>query len=123
MTINQRIKQLRETMRLSQAKFAKPVAISSGHIASIELGNRNVPDRIIKIISFVYGASEEWIKSGEGEMFTTRPSGEKHNVILKIFDELTPENQDSAILQVKALLALQKQESREECGEKKRLIA
>ena len=123
MTINQRIKQLRETMKLSQVKFAKPVAISPGHIASIELGNRNVPDRIIKIISFVYGASEEWIKSGEGKMFTTRPSGEKHNTILKLFDELTPENQDSAILQVKALLALQKQESSFDSGEKKRSVA
>jgi len=123
MTTNQRIKQLRETLKLSQVKFSKPVAISPGHIASIELGNRNVPDRIVKIISFVYGASEQWLKSGAGEMFRVHPSGEKHDIILELFDELTPENQNSAIQQVRALLALQKQEFREESGEKKRLIA
>lgn len=111
MTINQRIKQLRETMKLSQVKFVKHISISPGHIASIELGNRNVPDRIIRLISLAYGVSEHWLKTGEGEMFTTRPNTERHDMILRLFDELTPENQDFAIQQVKALLALQEKES------------
>jgi len=42
-----------------------------------------------------------------------RPNTEKHDILLKLFDELTPENQDFAIQQVKALLALQEKEFRE----------
>ena len=37
MSINQRIKLLRQELNLSQAKFAKKISISNGYIAGIEL--------------------------------------------------------------------------------------
>ena len=54
MTINERIKQLRLDLGLSQARFAQDISVSAGYIASIELGNRRVNDRIIKLICTQY---------------------------------------------------------------------
>ena len=68
MTINERIKQLRLDLGLSQARFAQDISVSAGYIASIELGNRRVNDRIIKLICTQYNINEPWLRSGEGEM-------------------------------------------------------
>ena len=48
MSINQRVKQVRQALKLSQAKFAKALAISNGYIAGIELEHNSVNDRLIK---------------------------------------------------------------------------
>ena len=64
MSINERIKELRHKLNLSQAKFAKAISISNGYIASIELGNRAVNDRIIKLICVTFNVQEEWLKTG-----------------------------------------------------------
>ncbi|MDR2043133.1 MAG: helix-turn-helix transcriptional regulator [Clostridium sp.] len=58
MSINLRIKQIRKTLNLSQAKFAKEISISNGYIAGIELENRKVNDRIVKLICAMYGVNE-----------------------------------------------------------------
>lgn len=64
MTVNERIKLLRQELNLSQAKFAKAISISNGYIAGIELGNRSVNDRIIKLISTEFNVREEWLRDG-----------------------------------------------------------
>ena len=69
MSTNQRIKQVRQALNLSQAKFAKAISISNGYIAGIELENRKVNDRIIKLICATFNVSENWLKNGEGDMF------------------------------------------------------
>ena len=61
MTINHRIKQVRKSLGLSQAKFAGAISISNGYIADIELGNRVVNDRIVKLICFTFNVSEDWL--------------------------------------------------------------
>lgn len=109
MTINERIKELRKHLNLSQAKFAKDISISNGYIAGIELGNRKVNDRIIKLICSAYGASEIWLKTGEGEMFTHEPNA-KLEQALSTFKELKPEFQDYVMQQIENLLELQKKD-------------
>ena len=42
MSIHERIREIRQALGLSQAKFAKD--ISSGYVAGLELGNRKVND-------------------------------------------------------------------------------
>lgn len=107
MSVNQRIKQVRNVLGLSQAKFAKGISISNGYIAEIELENRKANDRIIKLISSVYGVSEHWLKSGEGEMFTNYPDDEIFKRVSSIFKELRPEFQEYVLQQIDKLLELQ----------------
>lgn len=109
-TINQRIKEVRLALGLSQAKFAKAISISNGYIAGIELGNRNVNDRLIKLISVTFNVRENWLKNGEGNMFSEQP-----NQLLELasatFKELKPAYQEYIIKQIDQLLEIQQNEN------------
>ena len=67
-TLGERIKILRKSYKLSQARFAEPLGISYGYISNIE-NNKEIPsDMIIKSITVHYNTTEEWIRSGRGNM-------------------------------------------------------
>ncbi|MED1854796.1 helix-turn-helix transcriptional regulator [Brevibacillus borstelensis] len=106
MSINQRVKQVRQALDLSQAKFAKAISISNGYIAGIELENRKVNERIIKLISSTFNVSEEWLRDGTGDMFNDA-SSEKLKIAMSIFKKLKPEYQDYVLKQIDALLEMQ----------------
>lgn len=112
MTINQRIKELRLELGLSQAKFAKAISISNGYIAGIELGNRNVNERIIKLISSTFNVSQEWLQSGDGSMFLEKPN-QLAEIAYSTFKELKPEFQEYVLKQIDQLLEIQNKEKGE----------
>lgn len=105
-TINQRVKQVRLALNLSQAKFAKALSISNGYIAGIELEHNKVNDRIIKLICFTFLVREEWLRTGEGDIFV-----EKTNRLPELaasnFSELKPEYQEYILNQINQLLSIQ----------------
>lgn len=106
MSINQRIREIRKALDLSQVKFAEGIAISNGYIAAIELGKRDVNERMIKLISFVYNVSERWLRTGEGEMFRNT-ADDKLERLTHCFKELQPEFQDYLLQQIDHLINLQ----------------
>ena len=106
MTVNQRIKEARQTIGVSQAKFAKEILVSSGYIAQIELGNRPVNDRIIKLVCSAYNVSEVWLRTGEGSMYIDK-SDIRLTHIVNVFEKLRPEFQDYVLEQIDKLLELQ----------------
>lgn len=67
--INKRILHLREHLKLSQEQFGEKIAIVKSGVSNIEKGTRNVNDRIIKLICTEFNVSEEWLRTGQGEMF------------------------------------------------------
>ena len=103
MTINERIKQLRTTLKMSQAEFAKAIFISNGYIAELESANRKVNDRIIHLISLTFVVSETWLKQGTGNMFFTTPA-EKLQRLTSLFNDLPPKFQDYIMIQIEQLL-------------------
>jgi transcriptional regulator with XRE-family HTH domain len=107
MSQNQRIKELRKHLGLTQTEFGSKVGIVQGHQTGIESGKRNVTRKTLKVICATYGASEEWIETGSGEMFA-QSYDKKANRMIGIFNELSPEFQDYLLLQIKSLLMLQK---------------
>jgi len=110
MTINQRVKELRQTLNLSQAKFAQAIAISNGYIAGIELENRKVNERIVKLICSTYNVSESWLKTGEGEIFDQAPD-ERLDMAINLFKGLKPEFQDYVLQQIDKLLEIQSKDN------------
>ncbi len=106
MTINERIKKIRQTLKLPQTKFAEGISISNGYIAGLELGNRKVNDRIIKLVSSVYGVNECWLKTGEGDMFRGEVDDRLERLINR-FQSLEPEFQDYLLQQIDQLIDLQ----------------
>lgn len=85
MTINQRIRKVREATGLSQSRFSERISLSSGYYAAIELGNRNVNDRIIKLVCSEFHVSEAWLRLGYGEMLK-KPSRDEE--FLQIMTEI-----------------------------------
>lgn len=113
MSINIRIKELRNELGLSQAKFASVISISNGYIAGIELGNRKVNDRIVKLICSSFNVNEEWLRTGEKPMFLEK-SNQLSEIALSSFKELKPEFQKYILKQIDQLLAIQQQEDGED---------
>lgn len=74
MTINERIRYLRkDELGLTQAEFAEKLGLKQGSFSSIESGNATVTDRTIKAICMVFNVREEWLRAGEGEMYSPEP--------------------------------------------------
>lgn len=72
--MNARIKEVREAKGLSQADFAELLNLKRNSISLIEVGKRNPSDRTILDICNKFNVSEEWLRTGEGEMFIETPS-------------------------------------------------
>ena len=68
MTINDRFKELRKALGLSQEEFGNKIGLSKSGISNIESGTRNVTDKHIKLVCSEFPVNEEWLKTGEGEM-------------------------------------------------------
>ena len=105
MTCNQRIKEARKALNLSQKDFAVRICLSNTYLAEIETGSRKANDRIIKLCSMVFGISETWIKDGKGDMFYKTPD-EKLTRMVSIFNKLPLNFQDYALDQLEGLLKL-----------------
>lgn len=103
MTVSKRIKHLRHTLNMSQVEFAKAIYISNGYIAELECDHRRVNNRIIHLISLTFGVSEQWLKTGEGDMFCGT-SGEKLQRMVGLFNELPTKFQDYVMRQIEQLL-------------------
>lgn len=74
MSIGKRIKELRLALNLNQTDFAKPLGLTYGAIGGYENELRNVSEPSIIAICREYRVNEEWLRSGQGEMFVQTPN-------------------------------------------------
>lgn len=70
--MNSRIKELRKTIRLTQAEFGKRIGAKPNTIAGYESGLRTPSDAAILSMCREFGVSETWLRTGEGDMFPPR---------------------------------------------------
>ena len=72
--MKERIIQLREALKLSQADFGKKIGLARSGISSVENGQRVVQERHIKLILSAFpDVSESWLRDGIGDMFKSCP--------------------------------------------------
>jgi transcriptional regulator with XRE-family HTH domain len=106
---NDRLKEIRTTLGLSQREFSKRIYISQSFYGDIELGKQVVSERIIHLVSTVFNVNKEWLKSGEGEMFSSAPPDVKLDRLIEIYNSLDEQLQDYLLLQSDGLLKIQKE--------------
>jgi len=104
--INERIKQVRSEIKLSQREFAKRIFFSQSTYGEIETGVRKVNDRMIQIISTEFNVNREWIKTGKGEMFNIEKPDIKLEHLIEIYKQLEKPLQKYLLEQSEALLKL-----------------
>lgn len=67
--MNERIKELRKTLDLTQSEFAERIGSSQNTLANYEIGRRNPSSSVINNICKEFNVNEQWLRTGEGEMF------------------------------------------------------
>lgn len=70
--IGPRIRQIRNSIGLTQAEAAKIIALSASQFSKAEVGLRNFGDSAIRLLAVKFGANENWIRTGEGEPFAAQ---------------------------------------------------
>lgn len=73
MTLGERIKKVRKEKDLTQQQFCNLIGFKQNSISLVESGKRNISDQAIKSICREFNVSEEWLRTGDGEMFVPKP--------------------------------------------------
>ena len=102
--MNSRIKKLRNSLGLTQLDFASKIGLKSS-ISEIENGKAPITDRTIISICSVFNVNENWLRTGQGEMFNVLQKN--YNEFFSIFKNLKPVLQDFLIKIAKDLLDTQ----------------
>ena len=66
--MGERIKELRKFLGLTQQEFATRLGSVQNTITGYETGRRTPSNQVIALICREFGVSEEWLRTGEGEM-------------------------------------------------------
>jgi transcriptional regulator with XRE-family HTH domain len=110
-TVYERIKEIRATLGLSQREFSKRIYITQSFYGDIELGKKKINDRIIQLISSQFNVNKEWIKTGEGEIFSSPPPDIRRERLIEIYNQLPEWLQDCLIEQSNLLLKKYKKQN------------
>ena len=89
MTVNQRFAQARKALKLTQREFAEKISVTTGFIASMEIGDRKVNPRIMKLVSSGFSINLQWLETGEGEMFYADTEKEIEEIV-SLYKRLNP---------------------------------
>lgn len=71
---NQRIRKLRRELDLTQQEFAERIGVSRANIGKYETGISEPSAAVLSLICREFDVREEWLRTGEGEMFKPKPS-------------------------------------------------
>lgn len=66
-----RIKALRKELNLTQEKFGERLGMKKNSISQIENGINALTEQLLVSICREFNVNEEWLRTGEGEMFVT----------------------------------------------------
>ncbi len=103
--MNDRIRELRKTLKLSQKEFAQKIGLKQNAISYMEKKGATVTEQNIKAICSQFSVNENWLRIGSGNMFLE--SEKKQREFFDIFNQLSPALQDYLIRTAKDLLDTQ----------------
>jgi transcriptional regulator with XRE-family HTH domain len=75
--LNERIRELRKLLKLTQQAFADQIGFSQNYIWQLEKGERTPSDRTISDICRTFGVDEIWLRDGIGEPFREKSDEER----------------------------------------------
>lgn len=82
MEIGERIKLARKKLGITQQELADSIGLKRNTIANYEIGQIQPSDRTVADICRVHNISEEWLRTGQGEMFIQISPDEELDYIL-----------------------------------------
>lgn len=115
--MNERVRELRKILKISQDTFSSKINISRSHYALIESGNKNLTDRVIADICREFNVNEDWLRNATEPIFIEpdtfsldeyvkqKGATDFELKIIKAFFEMDPEIRKAATEQFKASLS------------------
>ncbi len=100
--MNERIKELRKSLHMTQTEFAKETGKTRDSISNIELGRVSPDNTFIELVCRKFGVNEVWLRTGVGEM--KRPFSQNEQ-LAKIFADVQVSDDERARL-VKAFASI-----------------
>ena len=103
--LRERVRAVRKRLGLNQAHFAKQIGLTQTSLSMLEVGDNNITDKNVKLICVTFNVNENWLRTGEGQMFNASPYAKE---IGDIMESLTSETQQYLLLMARELLNIQK---------------
>lgn len=75
--MNERVRKLRRYLDLTQEKFGARIGVKGNTVAQWESGRNEPPDSSITFICREFNVNENWLRTGEGDMFVERTRDEQ----------------------------------------------
>ena len=91
--MKEQLKKLRKHLDMTQQAFADKIGMKQNTIAQYEMGRTVPSDAIVFSICREFGVNENWLRTGNGEMFEELTEQQK----LMKYTALLLKNKDSAI--------------------------
>lgn len=100
--LSERIRQLRESLGLSQTAFGSRLGVSRDVVNNLERGRVEIKEHVVKLICSEYHVSEDWLRTGSGpiynehEAFSLDQFAREHGAtqleleIIKVYFEMDP---------------------------------
>lgn len=101
--MNERIKEIRKIVELSQKDFGEKIGVGKTAISKIEKGENSPSEQTIKSICREFNVNYAWLKEGLGDMFSDLPD----TLLDQVADEYDLDDLDTLI--VKRYMQLSKE--------------
>ena len=98
----ERLHELRNYLGLKQGKFAEKIGIPQTTYSTIEKGKSPLHERHIKLICLTFGVSENWLKTGDGEIFLRKSY--LNDELVSLLNQLSPQGQSTALAIIRTLV-------------------
>lgn len=95
MTPNERLKELRNNLQLSQEEMGKRLGVTRGALCKIELGDRKLTEQMALSICREFRVNYYWLTEGQLPMFTGTPE----NVVDEIAEDYNLDVIDKKIIE------------------------
>lgn len=81
--MNERIKELRKALGLTQQEFASRIGSVQNTITGYETGRRVPSNQVIALICKTFNVDENWLRTGAGEMFQKKTKFDEIDALMK----------------------------------------
>ena len=92
MSVNDRVRQIREAGGYTLRKFADRIGISDSGVSQIEKGKSGVSDQTIRSICREFGVNELWLRTGEGDMYAEQSRQQEMSRLVRDLMADSPES-------------------------------
>lgn len=90
--IGKRIADLIKALNMRQVEFGEAIKVNQSYISKLIVGKRIPSDRTISYICNEFDVNEEWLRTGEGQMFVERTKDEE---LAMLVGKLLADEEDS----------------------------